>query len=262
MPIDRGAVGEPTASPPGAATTTTTEESVSHGGGGGGAAGTLRRTPSAAGADAAAGGTSVSAAATVPSSPSPGPTSPSRSASTDGALPLSASTSAPPPQHHHARADSEADADDGELPADDGPERREPWAYAYVPEEGLREVTLLKPATFAAELEVRVDVVHARQRAECDRLLSLSLFCHSCAHPGQTALSARKGRLWRTKQLLIREQPTLFWNLVWWYAAVGLPFELPALLHLANKNGAQAYISGIDGRLGNECCGRVAQFTH
>jgi len=140
VPLDRGAVGEPTASPPGAAATTATEESAGHGG-----------------------GMSVSAAATVPSSPSPGPTSPSRSVSTDGALPLAAMTSAPPPLPHHARADSEADADDGELPVDDGPERREPWAYAYVPEEGLREVALLKPATFAAELEVRVtSYMHGR----------------------------------------------------------------------------------------------------
>ena len=60
---------------------------------------------------------------------------------------------------------------------------------------------------------------------------------------------ARKGRLWRSKEQLLKENPTLFWNLVWWYAAIGLPFEQPALQHLANKPGVATFVANVEGPL-------------
>ena len=77
------------------------------------------------------------------------------------------------------------------------------------------------------------------------------MLCARAGTLGQAALATRKGRLWRSKEQLLRENGTLFWNLVWWYAALGLPFEQPALVQLANKPGVAAFVARLDG----EACG-------
>jgi hypothetical protein len=60
---------------------------------------------------------------------------------------------------------------------------------------------------------------------------------------------------------LLRENPTLFWNLVWWYAAVALPFETTALLHLASKPAAAAFIAAVDGPWGGMRVGDATTLT-
>jgi len=86
------------------------------------------------------------------------------------------------------------------------------WANEFVPASQNVEVPLLKPSLFLGEV--------------------------------QNALMARKGRVWRSKEQFVREQPTLFWNFTWYMSALNLPFETASLHHFASIAGK--YIGGIE----------------